>query len=371
MFINTGDYVEHIRDDVLRSSYYTFTPLPLMEGSFYSMNDALAESLADVHRILGFLEGMISVIPDTEALADLLLFRESCFSKMIDYPDVDIRRILLEQANTKPNREIQNIKSAYHYAMEKPASKLSYSAIINHALHGDGSKRASDIRNKHLFLSPSTANYQQYNPTAPRNIKTALNDIDKYIESNRADPLIKTAMCHYQFEIIHPYDCYNGIVGRIFPYHILSNTKMKAMRFFAISASLYRHKYEYFDKLGETQKSGNYPIWIDFFIRIIKDAAQSSIAFFQCHDALSRNDEEKILAHRQNRTDHTLDVYRHFRKNIVSSIGHTSEQLQLSFHTISRSVTILQELGILIQVTEGNRNRIFAHPGLMEQLILP
>jgi hypothetical protein len=93
VFVNTGDYVEHASDDILRSTYYTFIPRPLTEGNFYTMTDDLAALLADTHRSLGFLDGLLSIAPDSEFLAELLLMQESCFSKMIDYSDFDIRNL--------------------------------------------------------------------------------------------------------------------------------------------------------------------------------------------------------------------------------------------------------------------------------------
>jgi hypothetical protein len=371
MFVHTGDYMEHIGDDALRSTYYTFTPRPLAEGDFYVMDDALAATLTETHRTLGFLDGMASFFPDKEILSSLILLRESCFSKMIDYPHFDIRAMLMEQGRGNPGNDIQYIESAYCYAIDAKPQKLSYTSIINYALHGNDPKRKISTRTKPLFLTQSSVNYHQYNPTAPEKIQPALYDISKYIESNETDPLIKAAMCHYQFEMIHPYECYNGIVGRVLPYHILNNAGLNGIRLCAPSATLYRHKTEYFDKLTSTQKTGNYIAWIDFFIHIVKNAAQQGIVFIQYYNVLSQDEEKMILTRRQDKRDHTLDVYRHYKKNIASTIRHTSENLQLTFRTVSRSVAILQELGILAQITEGTRNRVFAHTGLWNRLISP
>jgi len=371
MFVHTGDYIEHIRDDALRSTYYTFTPLPLVGGNFYTMDSTLAASLAKAHRALGFLEGIIALTSDSELLADFFLLRESCFSKMIDYPDFNMNPMLMKRGKGVIDSDIKNIASAYRYATERPTQKLSFSSIISHALLGDNIERKIAIRTKPLFLTQPTSNYRQYNPTAPRNVRSAMMDISKYIESSDADILIKAAMCHYQFEIIHPYECYNGIVGRILLYHMLSNAKMDGVCFLSLSASLYCHKAEYFDKLGATQKSGNYTAWIEFFVNIVREAAQSSAELIKYCDALFPQEEEAISARRQERVDYTLGVYRYFVRNIASSIRHASEQLQFSFVTVSRSVAILQDLGILTQITKGSRNRVFAHAGLMNRLISP
>jgi len=78
-----------------------------MAGNFHVMNDYLATSLADTHRVLGILEGLVSVIADREIIADLILFQESCFTKIIDYSDFDIRSMLMEKP-TKIKCQAQN-----------------------------------------------------------------------------------------------------------------------------------------------------------------------------------------------------------------------------------------------------------------------
>ena len=83
MFVRTGDYREHVGNDSALSTYYTFTPRPLVEGNFYSVTDDLVALLTDTHRTLGFLNGIAVSTSDIETLTDLLLVREICFSKMI------------------------------------------------------------------------------------------------------------------------------------------------------------------------------------------------------------------------------------------------------------------------------------------------
>jgi len=219
-----------------------------------------------------------------------------------------------------------------------------------------------------MFLSKSISNYRQYNPTAPGDIHPALNDISKYIALDGIDPLIKAAMCHYQFEMIHPYDRYNGVVGRILVYKILHSAGLNGICCLSFSECLYQLKAEYFEKLGLTQKNGSYSAWIEFFVRAIKGSAQNSIELATDYTELIRYDEEKLVA-RNDSTYHTLNVYRYFKKNVISSIRNASEQLQLSFNAVSRSIEVLQNLGILTQITSKSRNRLFAHVGLMRLLL--
>ncbi len=238
MFVQTGNYTEHNNNDLRRSSYYTFTPRPLMGESFYAMSDELAMALTDTHRALGILEGMAYLLSDAEALYDLMLFRESCFSKMIDYPDTDIYTKLIMSARSGPENDVVNIMAAYHYALETSTRKLSFNSIASHAFYGNNSQQKVFERTKQIFLSKSTSSYRQYNPTAPNKIRAAIVDMQKFMGSDSSDVLIRAAMCHYQFEMIHPYESSNGIVGRILVYQILSQAKLHGIRLLSLSEAI-------------------------------------------------------------------------------------------------------------------------------------
>lgn len=367
MSVYTGDYVRQISSCVLKLTYFTFTPLPLMEGNFYTMDDELAALLSNTHRILGMLEGMAYHFSDKEQFATCMLLRESYFSKMIDSPEYNTESLLLELALNKTDSEIKNLDSAYQ-SVVTDTCELDYDRIASHALFGSSTQEKTITRTKQIFLTDSIANYQRYNPTAPQDIKPALNDISRYIESNTSDPLIKAAMCHYQFEMIHPYEHSNGIIGRLLIYHLLRNEGLEGIRYLCISECLHRLEVEYFQKLEQTQKNGNYYTWIEFFIHSVSEAAKKGVQLLKQYESIIRSNEEKMDA-LGNRSEHLAAVYQYFSGNIVSGIGQASQRLNIPFNAVSRAVCTLQKLGILVQITKGRRNRLFAHAGMMRLII--
>lgn len=83
----------------------------------------------------------------------------------------------------------------------------------------------------------------------------ALADISAYLyNDHNTDPLIKAALVHYQFEMIHPFERYNGIVGRILVPMVLRDTIGEAMPLICLSEYLYHNKNEYFDLLATVYK---------------------------------------------------------------------------------------------------------------------
>lgn len=126
-------------------------------------------------------------------------------------------------------------------------------------------------------------------------IMKALSGIQEYFTESKADVLIKAALCHYQFEIIHPFECYNGIVGRALNSKILIDAGLDCIPYLSLSHTLFQHKAEYFEKLGLAQKNGDYRSWMEFFIKAVLDAAQKAIHFTTEFNQFTAKDEAEIL----------------------------------------------------------------------------
>jgi hypothetical protein len=66
MFVHTGEYTKHVNGDMLKSTYYTFTPRSLLNRDFDTMDDELAALLIAAYRTIGMLEGMALFITHKE-----------------------------------------------------------------------------------------------------------------------------------------------------------------------------------------------------------------------------------------------------------------------------------------------------------------
>lgn len=370
MFFYTGDYIEHTTDDIYRSTYYTFTPRTLLDGDFYTLDEELVRLLTEAHRALGVLQGMISENRCSEEIKQAIQLKEACFTKMIDDSEFDIRSFICGEGNAVSDESIKNIFLAYECVTKQKGRKINYDDIFSHAYHGQEAKRAFFTRRKPLFLKHATANYRQYNPTAPMQITKALSGIQEYLTESKADVLIKVALCHYQFEMIHPFECYNGIVGRALNSKILIDAGLGCIPYLSLSHALFQHKAEYFEKLGVAQKNGDYRSWMEFFISTILDAARNGIQFITEFNQFTAKDEAEILNRQNRQDDHTLEVYRYFRNVIAADTRQVCNALSFSFKSTARAIEILKEVGVLEQITKGSRNRKFAHRAMLHLITM-
>lgn len=74
--------------------------------------------------------------------------------------------------------------------------------------------------------------------------------------------------------MIHSFERYNGIVGRIIVPMILCKTTKEALSLMCLSEYLNYNENEYFDLFRSTQYSGVYIRRIKFFVMAVRDATK-------------------------------------------------------------------------------------------------
>ena len=101
-------------------------------------------------------------------------------------------------------------------------------------------------------------------------MQQALNDWEKYLHSNQADPpLIQCALMHYQFETIHPFLDGNGRVGRMLIAFLLCERKILTEPVLYLSFYFKRHRDRYYDLLQRVRDEGDWESWLRFFITAV------------------------------------------------------------------------------------------------------
>jgi hypothetical protein len=120
------------------------------------------------------------------------------------------------------------------------------------------------------------------------------------------DLVLKSAIAHLWFEIIHPFEDGNGRIGRALSDMMLARSEKSARRFYSISAQLKAEQDKYYDHLEETQK-GDLEItdYLDWFLDCLDGAfngAETILAevlrkarFWELHAGRSFNERQKLM----------------------------------------------------------------------------
>ncbi len=193
-------------------------------------------------------------------------------------------------------------------------------------------------------------------------------DISAYIYNDKdTDPLIKPALVHYQFEMIHPFEQYNGIVGRIIVPMVLRDIIDEALPLISLSEYLYHNKNSYFDLLRTTQYSGGYIRWIKFFVNALDEIARRSAKLLVQYKNAILEAEQRIKDSTPS-SKSIWSVYNYLKRFPISSISCAIEQTSFSFNSVSKAMQIMKETGI-VQESDGVRNRIWEYTEVVRLLL--
>lgn len=361
----TGDYTEHIDPQKPSLTFYSFTPRPLMRGHMYQMDDELAALLVDAHRNIGFLEGLVKYAPNKEAFAELMLLKECTYSRMIDYDSPDFKEVLTSRGTGKSDiTPITNLEMAYRAAEVFEINAPDLSRICGIALYGESEDNSTGVRDHQTFWLGAKTNLKGYNPTAPDAVLPALADISAYLyNDHNTDPLIKAALVHYQFETIHPFERYNGIVGRIIVPMVLRDVVREARPLICLSEYLYHNKNEYFDLLRTTQYSGGYIRWIKFFVCVVGQAAKQTAELLVQYEQFVAEDGERLM-HIGDLPKSIFSVLEYLKRFPITTVSFAAKHTDLSFNSVSKAIALLHSYQIVDQIGVSERNRIWIHKSI-------
>lgn len=182
---------------------------------------------------------------------------------------------------------------------------------------------------------------------------------------------VKSAVAHFWFVSIHPFDDGNGRISRAIADMALSQTDNSTMRYFSISRQISKEKRKYNDILERCQKgSCDITAWIDWYLdcmsRAITEAEDmlSSIlhkaVFWQNHSQVVISDREKTA----------LNVWLDGYEGKLT-VKNWAKQVKTSVDSAERDINDLCSKGILVSKEGVKRNVPYGIRISDERIVFP
>lgn len=177
--------------------------------------------------------------------------------------------------------DAENLLKATLYALEAMDElPLSARLLKNiHYLMCDSERYAKkypgEFRNSPVWIGRkgSGLNDALFVPPVYEDMANAFSDLERYIHYEELENVfVRAALIHYQFEMIHPFIDGNGRVGRLLNTLFLISQDAVRKPILQLSDVLNQHSFQYYMELQRLNETGNYEQWIDFFLRILKNA---------------------------------------------------------------------------------------------------
>ena len=112
----------------------------------------------------------------------------------------------------------------------------------------------------------------------PESVKA---EMDRFLKELSAqdehDPIVRSALAHFRFVTIHPFDDGNGRIARAIADMMLARAEKSPLRYYSMSAQIMTERKKYYDVLEETQKYyGDINEWVLWFLQCLLHAVKTS-----------------------------------------------------------------------------------------------
>ena len=354
-------------------AYQSFRPNPLPPEPPIEMSNEMIAKLVDANRKLATLDGLSSRIPNMDLFVSMYVRKEALLSSQIEGTQCTLDDILNPFAEENTNLNVSDVVN-YIRAEEFVINRLQTLPLCNrliketHAVLMEGvrgqEKNPGEFRYSQNWIGGqgSTLRNARYIPPNPEDMINAMSDLEKYMNGEDSlDPLIQAALIHYQFETTHPFLDGNGRVGRLLITLFLMEKKILSTPSLYISYFLKMNRIEYYDRMTQVRKTGDYEQWVLFFLQALSDSAEDAIQTIDRLTEIHNRNVQKFNSMTKRQRTNAMNFLTYLEKNPIIDIQKTAAALNLSYNTVAKSVALFVDNGILQQTEKSGRSKIYSY----------
>lgn len=354
-------------------AYQSFRPNPLPPEPPIEMSNELIAKLVDANRKLATLDGLSSRIPNMDLFVSMYVRKEALLSSQIEGTQCTLDDILNPFAEENTNLNVSDVVN-YIRAEEFAIDRLQTLPLCNrliketHAVLMEGvrgqEKNPGEFRYSQNWIGGqgSTLRNARYIPPNPEDMVNAMSDLEKYMNGEDSlDPLIQAALIHYQFETTHPFLDGNGRVGRLLITLFLMEKKILSAPSLYISYFLKMNRVEYYDRMTQVRKTGDYEQWVLFFLQALSDSAEDAIQTIDVLTEIHNRNTQKFDGMTNRQRTNAINFLIYLEKNPIIDIQKTAIALNLSYNTVAKNVASFVDNGILQQTEKSGRSKIYSY----------
>ena len=364
-----GIYVDNLTGE---ATYKSFKPNQLPPMPEIEMDEEIVKLLVDANKQLVKLDTASQLISNADLFISMYVRKEALISSQIEGTQCTLDDILDPEVEANANLDVSdviNYVKATQYALKR-LERLPLCCRLIREIHEvlmetvrGQDKTPGEFRHSQNWIGPANCSIKdaRYIPPNVEDMQNAMSDLEKYINENTDyDPLIRVALIHYQFETIHPFLDGNGRIGRLLILLYLMEQGLLAKPVIYISYFLKKNQIEYYDRISEVRRNGNFEQWIRFFLEAVSKTASDSLEAIRQLSALHDTNIEKLPKTTRSK-DNLRAVFDYIEQYPIIDIKRTAKELDISYNTVATAVKKLVELGILQETTNAARNRVFAY----------
>jgi Fic family protein len=193
-------------------------------------------------------------------------------------------------------------------------------------------------------------------PQDPAEITALMTDLERFINDAGlfdADPLIKMALIHHQFESIHPFYDGNGRTGRIVNVLYLVKEGLLNIPVLYLSQHIVRHKADYYRLLQTVRDEDTWEDWVLYMLDAVEQTAGQTIHTVQAIKTALFDYKQRIRAAYK---FYSQDLINNLFMHPYTKIEFVQRDLGVSRITATKYLEALTEGGFVQKQRIGRAN---------------
>lgn len=283
-----------------------FGEVRLMQGKIIGQMNALGLSAKEEATLTALT---LDVVKSSEIEGELLNYEQVRSSIA--------RRLGINTAGLVPsNRHIEGVVEMMLDATQRHTLPLTekrlfgwHAALFPTGYSGPykievGQYRTGEMQVVSGAMGKEKVHYEAVNPEL---VKAEMDTfLDWFNNDNSLDLVLKAAIAHFWFIIIHPFDDGNGRIGRAITDMLLARAEDSNERFYSMSSQILIEKKQYYEVLQKVQHStSDITQWLEWFLHCLKNAMLATenttqkilhkAEFWKHHEHTPINERQRLM----------------------------------------------------------------------------
>ncbi len=355
-------------------------PAPLPPPIVFSAS--VWNALSDADRLIGRLAGEARGLPNPQILMRPFVRREAVLSSRIEGTTTTLGELLAQEAGAQVERDPDDLAEVANYiaALDVGIKRLEKGRItlqlvkdlhrrLMRGVRG-GTKSPGELRSIQNYVArPGTPiERATYVPPPPDEVPACLEAWEAYLGNRDLPPLVQLALLHYQFEAIHPFRDGNGRVGRLVNTLFLIERGLLPTPLLYLSAFFEATRSEYYQRLLAVSREGQWNEWVAYVLDGIARQSEDAVSRATRIVALLDSWRRALVGARSHLP---LKIVDQLAANPYCLVRVIAKRENVAYSTAERAVEKLVGLGVLRQVNEAERDRLFCATAIMDILEEP
>ena len=336
-------------------------PLEQLKAARFDTPEIL-KKLASSSRRLAELKGIAASIPNQGILINTLALQEAKDSSEIENivttHDELFKDDVLPEAFANPAaKEVLRYRQALRVGFEqvRATGLITTNHIVT--LQAELERNSAGLRKLPGTALKDGAGRTVYTPPQdPAEIVALMGGLERFINDPGlfdADPLIKMALIHHQFESIHPFYDGNGRTGRILNVLYLVKEGLLDIPVLYLSSHIVRTKADYYRLLQTVRENDTWEEWVLYLLSAVEQTAGQTLATIHAIKAALFDYKHRI---REGYKFYSQDLINNLFTHPYTKIEFVQRDLKVSRLTATKYLEALTEGGFVQKHKIGRGN---------------